>query len=80
MNTKARMILDEVRALPHDEQLALAEEVIARLDIRETDPDAALIPELERRWAAYEQGHDSGERAEVVISDIRAMLGTRSTK
>jgi len=80
MNTKARMILDEVRTLPPDEQLALAEEVVAPLDIRETDPDAALIPELERLWAAFEHGNDSGEEAEAVISHIRAALSARSSR
>ncbi|HET6322013.1 MAG TPA: addiction module protein [Hyphomicrobium sp.] len=80
MNTKTRMILDEVRTLPRDEQLALAEQLIASLDIDETDPDAALLPELEHRWAAYERGDDPGEEAGAAVADIRASLRTRAPR
>lgn len=80
MNTKTRRILDEVRTLPRDEQLALAEQVIASLDIRETDPEAPLLPEFERRWAAYEQGADPGEEAGTAVSDIRDALRARPSR
>ena len=77
MNAKAQTILEEARSLPREEQLALAEQLIASLDIDDTDPDAALLPELERRWAAHVQGDDPGEAASAAISGIRAALGVR---
>lgn len=77
MNARTRTLLDEARRLTRREQVELAEELFALIDITEDDPDAGLLPELDARWRAFERGEDPGSDAIEAIEDIRSKLKDR---
>jgi putative addiction module component (TIGR02574 family) len=67
MTGSARKLLDEVLALPEDERLELASEIIASVDgPQEGDWEAAWLAELDRRaGAAKARGETAADWADV---------------
>ncbi len=78
MNTKINSILDDARTLAPNQQLELAERLLATLAIDQGDADADLLPELDGRWTAFERGDDPGEDAISAIETMRQTLKERS--
>lgn len=61
MTDAARKLLEDALALPADERLKLASEIIASVDgPQDADWDAAWLAELDRRVAAAKQRGQSG--------------------
>jgi putative addiction module component (TIGR02574 family) len=61
MTDAARKLLEDVLALPEDERLELASEIIASVDgPRDADWDASWLAELDRRTAVARQRGESG--------------------
>ncbi len=67
MTSSARKLLDDVLALPEDERLEIASEIIASVDgPADADWDAVWLAELERRSKAAEsRGTPAPEWADV---------------
>ena len=80
MNAKSKTLLDQARELSRDERLELAEHLLASLEVTGDDPDAAMLPELDARWQAYERGDDRGVAAFSAIDEMRRKLKTIRTK
>jgi putative addiction module component (TIGR02574 family) len=71
MSDAARKILQDVLALPEDERLELASDIIASVDgPRDADWDAAWLAELDRRTKAAEDRGESGSD----WTDVRARI------
>jgi putative addiction module component (TIGR02574 family) len=67
MTEAARKLLEDVLALPEDERLELASEIIASVDgPADADWEAAWLAELDRRVdAANERGEDGADWKDV---------------
>jgi putative addiction module component (TIGR02574 family) len=78
VDSRAKKILDDVLALPEEERLQLASEIIASVDgSADADWDAAWLAELERRTKAAEaRGAPAPEWAEVKAR-VLARLASR---
>lgn len=62
MANSSRRILEEALALPEEERLELASQIIASVDgPADPDWDAAWLKELDARAAAIRSGADQGE-------------------
>ncbi len=63
MTTKERALLKEALKLPQKKREALAEELLASLDLN-IQPEVldAIVAEAEKRWEAYRNG-ESGARS-----------------
>lgn len=71
MSDAARKILQDVLALPENERLELASEIIASVDgPRDGDWEAAWLSELDRRTEAAKQHGESGTE----WTDVRARI------
>jgi putative addiction module component (TIGR02574 family) len=71
MSNAARKLLQDVLALPEDERLELASEIIASVDGPcDADWEAAWLAELDRRTAAAHQRGESGSD----WTDVRARI------
>ncbi len=71
MSDAAHKILQEVLALPENERLELASEIIASVDgPRDADWDAAWVAELDRRTEAAKHRGESGSD----WTDVRARI------
>ena len=76
MSDAARKLLQDVLALPEDERLALASEIIASVDgPRDSDWDATWLAELDRRVDAAKTRGESGSDWTDVRSRILRRLG-----
>ncbi len=80
MDDKTQTLLEEASRLSRDQQLELAEQLIALQAIGDDDPEAALLPELNARWDAFERGDDVGTEAFAAIDDMRDALKDRRNK
>jgi len=71
MTDAARKLLRDVLALPEDERLELASEIIASVDgPHDADWEAVWLAELDRRTAAAKQRGESGAD----WTDVRARI------
>ncbi|MDB4992719.1 MAG: hypothetical protein JWM74_151 [Myxococcaceae bacterium] len=76
MSDAARKLLQDVLALPEDERLALASEIIASVDgPRDADWDATWLAELDRRVDAAKTRGETGSDWTDVRSRILRRLG-----
>jgi putative addiction module component (TIGR02574 family) len=76
MSDAARKLLQDVLALPEDERLALASEIIASVDgPRDSDWDATWLAELDRRVDAAKTRGETGSDWTEVRSRILRRLG-----
>jgi putative addiction module component (TIGR02574 family) len=76
MSDAARKLLEDVLALPEDERLALASEIIASVDgPRDSDWDATWLAELDRRVDAAKTRGETGSDWTEVRSRILRRLG-----
>jgi putative addiction module component (TIGR02574 family) len=76
MSDAARKLLQDVLALPEDERLALASEIIASVDgPRDSDWDATWLAELDRRVDAAKTRGETGSDWTDVRSRILRRLG-----
>lgn len=78
MSNAARKLLQDVLALPEDERLELASEIIASVDgPQDADWEAAWLQELDRRVDAAKDRGESGADWSDVRSRILKRLGQR---
>ena len=76
MSDAARKLLQEVLALPEDERLELASDIIASVEgPRDADWDDAWLAELDRRTEAAKTRGESGSDWTDVRSRILKRLG-----
>ncbi len=76
MSEAARKLLDDVLALPEDERLELASEIIASVDgPRDCDWEAAWLAELDRRVEAAKSRGENGADWSEARSRILKRLG-----
>jgi putative addiction module component (TIGR02574 family) len=76
MSDAARKLLEDVLALPEDERLALASEIIASVDgPRDSDWAATWLAELDRRVDAAKTRGETGSDWTEVRSRILRRLG-----
>lgn len=76
MSDAARKLLEDVLALPEEERLELASEIIASVDgPRDAGWDAAWLDELDRRVDAAKSRGDSGSDWSDARSRILKRLG-----
>lgn len=78
MSNAARKLLQDVLALPEDERLELASEIIASVDgPRDAGWEASWLDELDRRVDAANRRGESGADWSDVRSRILKRLGQR---
>jgi putative addiction module component (TIGR02574 family) len=78
MTSSARELLDAALALPEDERLSLASELIASVDgPADADWDAAWLAELDARVAHARRSGESGSDWAEARARILAGLGRR---
>ena len=69
MTGSSRRLLEGARALPEDERLQLASEILACVEgPPDTDWDASWLAELDRRFAKF-VGKDAGRRVRGALQD-----------
>jgi len=77
MNAKARSVLNDALTLPREEQLALAERLLAAHQLDQNDISPEFMAELDARFRAFEQSEDDGEDAFEALEKMRGDLKAR---
>ena len=72
MNDKAKILLDEARKLPAEDQIRLAEEILApyQSDFG-SDVEALWEAEIRRRWDDFSAGKEPSYDADKVLERLR---------
>ncbi len=76
MSKQVKILADAAAKLDFDDQIELAERIVAGLPLV-PEIEAAWADEADDRLAAYQRGEMQAEHAETVLARIRANLATR---
>ena len=71
MSSKAKALIDEARALPPQDRIALVEDVLDSLDRVDPDIDRLWAREASDRLAAYRRGELAAKGLDEIIAKYR---------
>jgi len=75
MHTHIKELFEQVRNLPVEEQIELADLIYSGTALPTDEWEAAWQVECERRWAEFERGEVAAVDSEVVFSNLKQKYG-----
>ncbi|MBI5936260.1 MAG: addiction module protein [Betaproteobacteria bacterium] len=75
MLTQTKVLLEQVKKLPEDEQIELADMIYAEASITKEEWDAVWAEECARRIAEFESGKVQAIDADTVFAELKQKYG-----
>ncbi len=75
MLTQTKALLEQVKKLPEDEQIELADLIYAEASITQEEWDAVWAKECARRFAEFENGRAQAINADQVFAELKQKYG-----
>ncbi len=75
MQTDTKALLEQVKKLPEEEQIELADMIYAETSITQEEWDAVWAEECARRFADFEGGKDQAISADQVFAELKQKYG-----
>lgn len=77
MNVQIETLVEQARKLAPEERIALAEEIMATVELSPKEWEAAWARECEDRLAAYERGEIKSSDSDEVMTRLRQKYGSQ---